>query len=406
MCYEREKVMIKWIITFLVSVIFVLDAHAQVLQDVLSQVDRNNPEITAYRKLLESRRYEARTGNTPPDPFFSAGILPGNSGTEGSKRGWSINQSFSFPTKYLLQKKINNNTVLLAEQEFNQGRLSILLEAKLAWYDLIYKSRVLQLLSSRKIGYDRLQSAWKKMLENGETTVMDYNRILIELSALNLELNRTKADIRMLHEGLRFLAGSDIKVPETVEYPLVEEPDIDVILKEKASAHPLYLIPVLEYEISRQEVSLSKSGSLPELELGVESEIEPGGTFTGPTGGISIPLWSNSNKIKAATARSEYVAAQRDATIMNLDLEVRNEFSHMKALQMNIEELTGVLEEGGGANYLDTALEEGEISVTTYFSYLQSVFESEERLLELRNEFHKSLARLLDHNLARVSPDF
>lgn len=401
MFYKRKKEMIKWLTTLLVSLILIQGGKAQVLQDILREVDLNNPEIAAYRKLLESRRYEARTGNIPPDPFVSAGILPGASGTEGSKKLWSITQSFSFPTKYLLQRKINNNTVLLAEQEFNQGRLSILLEAQLAYYDLIYKSRVLKLFSSRKAGYDRLNSAWKKMLENGETTVMDYNRILIELSALNLELNRTEADVQMLQEKLRYLSGSEISLGEAAEYPPVEEPDIESILREKASLHPQYLMPVMEYEISRQEVNLSKSGSLPELEIGVESEIEPDGTFTGPSGGISIPLWSNSNKIKAAKANSEYVAAHRDATIMNLDLQVRNEFLHMKALQKNIDDLTGILEAGGGVIYLDKALEEGEISVTTYFSYLQSVYESEERLLELRNEFQKSIARILDHELTR-----
>lgn len=401
MFYKRKREMIKCLLTLLVSIILVQGTYSQALQDLLRQVDMNNPEITAYRKLLESRRYEARTGNTPPDPFVSAGILPGASGTDGTKKLWSISQSFSFPTKYLMQSRINKNTVLLAEQEFNQGRLTILLEARLAWYDLIYKSSFMELLSSRKTGYDRLQSAWKKMLDHGETTVMDYNRILMEMSSLNLDLTRTNADILMLREKLRYLAGSDINLTDAGDYPLLQEPDLQVILKEKAALHPAYLIPVLEYEISRQEVGLSKSGSLPELQVGVESEIQPGETFTGVTGGISIPLWSNSGRVKSAAARSEYVAAQRDAIIMELDLQVRNEFSHMKALQKSIEELTAILEEGVGAKFLDTALEEGEISVTTYFSYLQSVYESEERLLELTNEFQKSMARILDHELTR-----
>lgn len=392
--------MIKWLVT-LVSLIIVQGLHAQSLEDLIRQVDLNNPEITAYRKLLESRRYEARTGNTPADPFVSAGIMPGVSGTDGSKKLWSVTQSFSFPTRYLLQGRINKNTVLLAEQEFNRGRLSILLETRLEWYDLIYKTSVLELLSSRKAVYDRLQSAWKKMLDHGETTVMDYNRILMELSALNLALTRTNADIDMLREKLRYLAGSDITFPEAGEYPVLQDPDLEMILKEKASLHPAYLIPALEYEISRQEVSLSKSGALPELQLSVGSEINPSETFTGVTGGISIPLWSNTNKVKAAAARSEYLAVQRDATIMNLDLQVRNEFSHMKALQKSIQELTGILDEGGGMRFLDRALEEGEISVATYFVYQQSVYESEERLLELRNEFQKSMARILDHEPAR-----
>ncbi len=43
----------------------------QRIDDYLLQVAYNNPELIAYNKLLEARRYEAKTGLTPPGPAFS-----------------------------------------------------------------------------------------------------------------------------------------------------------------------------------------------------------------------------------------------------------------------------------------------------------------------------------------------
>jgi len=49
-----------------------------------------------------------------------------------------------------MMKKISKNTIALAEQEFNQGKLLTLLDAELTAYDLIYNTKVLNVLRSRK----------------------------------------------------------------------------------------------------------------------------------------------------------------------------------------------------------------------------------------------------------------
>ena len=173
------------------------------------------------------------------------------------------------------------------------------------------------------------------------------------------------------------------------------------LINEKSAIHPAFLIPELEYQISMQEVKLSKTGSLPEFQVGYASEIVPGETFTGPVGGITIPLWANSNRIRTAAAAADHSSAFRDAVLLKLRSQTRNEFANMKALQKSISEIKNILESGGGTRYPDIALSNGEISITTYFLYLDVFYKSEDRLLELENEYHKSLAVLLDHELLR-----
>ncbi|HLN56279.1 MAG TPA: TolC family protein [Bacteroidales bacterium] len=393
--------MIRKSIILFIALTALTGAYGQSLQQYLQQVSDNNPEIVACRKLLEAKRYEARTGNTPPDPFISAGIMPGAPEAAGNKKIWSVTQSFAFPTKYLQQKKLNNSTILLAEQEFNQGRLQILLEAKNSYLDLGYKTRYLNNLLARKEGYDRLQSGWKKMLDNGQTTIMDYNRIMIEISAVNLEITRTRAEINMLGERLAYIAGDASLKIIPGDFTIITDPDQESLMKEKSQVHPSYLIPELEYEIGVGELKVSRAGALPEFEVGYQSEIVPGETYTGPVAGLSVPLWSNSNRIKAASARADHLSALRDATVGKLNSSVRNEFLNMKALQQSLAELRSIMETGGGTKYLDAALQAGEIPIMTYFTYMEAVYLTEDRLLELENEYQKSLARLLDHELLK-----
>jgi hypothetical protein len=139
--------------------------------------------------------------------------------------------------------------------------------------------------------------------------------------------------------------------------------------------HPAFLIPEIEYRISSQS-KLSKTGSLPEFQLGFASEIIPGETYTGPVGGITIPLWANSNRIKTAAATADYSSAFRDAVLLKLRSQIRNEFANMKAVQRSISEIRNILQTGEGTRYPDIALSNGEITVTTYFLYLDAIYQT------------------------------
>jgi hypothetical protein len=57
--------------------------YAQDVSGFLKQVSENNPEILAFQKLLEAKKFEARTGLAPSDPFVSFGYMPGNTADIG-----------------------------------------------------------------------------------------------------------------------------------------------------------------------------------------------------------------------------------------------------------------------------------------------------------------------------------
>lgn len=371
---------------------------SQEISSFLKDVAQNNPEIQSYYKLLEARKTEARTGLAPPDPFVSAGYMPGKGEEAGIKRTWSVTQSFHFPTKYLAQSKLSRNTIILAEHEFMMMRLGLLLDAEMMVYDHVYFRKKLEMLNSRKDLFTRLESAWKRMLSEGEATILDYNKLMFDFAALKLELSRTEIQLSMLREKLSFVSGGNTPLPDFSEYPVMESAALETIIEEKRSLHPAWLIPAAEYTVSLNEVKLARSSSLPEIQAGYGSEMVPGETFTGPVAGLTIPLWSNSNRVKSAAASAEHASASMNARLLELETKVKADFQNCSALSRNITELRSL---SGGASYdlLDKALESGEISLTEYFLYLEASFENEEKLLELENEYYKVMASLYDHRL-------
>jgi len=98
---------------------------------------------------------------------------------------------------------------------------------------------------------------------------------------------------------------------------------------------------------------------------------------------------------------ADYKGAVRDAEIAMRKSEVLNEYANMKALKKSMMEISGILKSGDNKKYLDIALANGEISLTTYFSDLEVMYQVEDRLIELEYEYNKSLAILLDHELIK-----
>lgn len=382
--------------------LMLLKAEAQDVKPFLRQVSENNPEILSYAAMLEARRAEARTNLYPPGPEASFGYMPGNSSVSGVKKTWSVSQRFDFPSRYLAMKNISRYSVILAELEFDLGRLNITTEALLTLIDYFSAERKLSLLKKRIIECEALKNAWRKKLEEGAATLPDYNRILLELTAISLKKNDTEAELASLRQKLDYLSGGKGIIPSGLNEPGEIKISVDSLIKEKILIHPAFLIPAAEYRLSTGEISLARSSGLPELMAGISSEILPSEGFTGPVIGISVPLWSNANKVKAAKAKSTMAGASMKAETERLKTLVRREYSDMIYLKSALEELNSILKSSGSIAETEKALKEGGITVTEYFSMTGVVYETQERLIETENRYRKSLAVLNDHMLLEI----
>jgi outer membrane protein TolC len=84
----------------------------------------------------------------------------------------------------------------------------------------------------------------------------------------------------------------------------LEVTTLDVLWQEKLTSDPMLQELQASEAASLQQVKFEKRKVLPNIEVGYNYQGVTGSTFSGIYGGLSIPLWSSKNKVKAAEANS------------------------------------------------------------------------------------------------------
>lgn len=377
----------------------ILSSSGQGTGDFLTKVSGSHPVIRHYESILEVSRAESVTGNTPGNFSAGFGYFPGTPETIGVKRTFEAAQAFEFPTTYAIRGRLNRETFSLAETGLSLGRTEALLEARLMAYEYISLSKRVEVLREKLVAFESLRLGWNTLLEEGAVTILDYNRLLLELSRARSQVASEEATLKTLAIRLDYISEGNSAMLEGTGYDTFEDIDYETLIEIRKRQHPSFILHEKEYALSLREVDLTRAGNLPGFELGFASEIIAGEHHTGPRVGITIPVWTNRNQLKLSKARSAATAAGRDATFAILLADTRSLYEYCRMAKLNYEEMYAELSNAGDLSLLFKSLTEKEITITEYFSYMEAMYESRLMLVDLENEYYASLARLNDHTL-------
>ncbi|MBE0676704.1 MAG: TolC family protein [Bacteroidales bacterium] len=365
----------------------------------LRQVAVGNPVLKHYESILEARRVEASTGNNPGEFTAAFGYFPGTPDDIGLKRTFEASQAFDFPTTYILRGKLNRETFALAETEFGAGRVATLLEARLLAYEYIALRKKMAILEEKQLGYDSLRMAWELLLDEGAVTILDYNRLLLEVAGARSETASGEAALRALVAKLEYISGGGAALLGEADYDIFAMSSLDNLIRSKRESHPGFLKPEKEYLLAVREVDISRAANLPGFEIGFGSEIIAGEHYTGPKVGVSVPVWTNRNRVKLSQARVTAAERGRDAAIDLLVAEAGALYENCLSAERNFTAMSAEMENAGDTGLLIRALSEKEITTTEFFSFMEAVYEARLTTVQLELEYMTSKARLNDHAL-------
>ncbi len=159
------------------------------LDSLLVRVEERNPTLIAAQSLLESRKLDARTGLTPPNPEVEFGYMWGDPTELGNRTDFQITQSFDFPTAYSSRSKLSKINLQQAELEYNATRQEILLAAHQAWVDRVYLNNLKFLLNDRLTYAEKVFEGFERRLETGEANQLQVNQARMKVMALENEIN-------------------------------------------------------------------------------------------------------------------------------------------------------------------------------------------------------------------------
>jgi outer membrane protein, heavy metal efflux system len=382
---------------FLTTILLSLNVlqAAPPIDAVLDKIEQNNTGLAAFRKQMEAMELENRTGLLPHDPEFEFAYLWASPAEIGPRTNISLMQSFDFPTAYGYRNRIAEGKDRQLLAEYSRRRMEIRLQASLICIDLIHANAMERELHTRVSHARSLAEGYSRLLELGETNVLEYNKALLNQLNLENEAERNQVERTSLLAELQRLNGGIPMAFEADSFPDPQIPlDFEQWFAQAEKQNPVLQWISSEVEVSQARERLMRARALPGISAGYVREALANEQFRGFAVGISIPLWENRNTVKAA--RAQTLAARELETDQRLQFYLRLKADHAKTVELS--ESTRRFREGFTAveqfRLLEVALAQGEIGLLNFLTELGFLYQGVDRLLEAQKELHISLAML------------
>ena len=378
------------------------------IDEVLRQVENASRELEAQRQLTAAQKQDAATGKYMANPTVEMEKMWGAAGA-GQNTELAVVQTIDFPTVYGSRNRIAKLKGSLYEKQWESQRQQLLLQAKQLCIEIVYLYRQRDLLDERLSNAERLSEAYRRKMETGDATSLEANKIAVESISARTAADLNRAELQAKIQQLNTMTGDsddsfeDVTYPpvtfEDVTYPPVETlPPADVLSEAYMSGNPLLESMENTLEIDRRTVALNRGLSLPQFEVGYRHDYGEG-RATGFKVGMSVPLFENKNKVKAAKAAAVSSQAQLESARTNAASQFRMLYDQAVALSESMRSMRSALASQNSLEILGKALDAGQISVIDYFTEANLLFESRGTLLQIERDYQSAVAALYSFSL-------
>jgi len=391
----------KHIILLFASVTWSLTGAAQTnVDNVISQIARNNKSILATQQYWDAQDLQYKTGLTPNNPKVEYDYLPGRPDGAGTQEEFNITQAFDFPTAYGKKNKVSEQQVTQSTFQMMVVRQDILLEAKQVCLELIYLNKLNQELTNRLTQVENVRNNFQEKLTKGEGNILDVNKANLQLITLKSELESSRSSMKQWNHKLTELNGGIEIAFNEAAYPvlpeLLELNELDSIIE---ANNPIAKVLQQEKVIAQQKIELSKSMALPKIEAGYHAQAILGQRYQGAHIGLTLPLWENKNKVKFQQATFSHSDLKLQEHKTEHSFYIKQLYEKHQNLKSLVEEYNQVLLNANNSELLNKALKAGQISSIEYFMELSYFYTAYDKLLLKDKELQKTIAELYKFQL-------
>ena len=377
-----------------------LFAQTNEIEKVLQEVEKNNKELQAFASLIESKKLELNASNNLPDPQFRAYYLPWGEHNSGDYSEFQIAQTFEFPTVYSSRKSLIKNQQTQLELEYNSKRQAILLTAKKHCLELIYWDKKETLEQKRVEQAKQVFNQLKELYEKEEVGILDYNKAKVAWIQEQFKVSQIEVEQKNLLLLLKNLNGNIALNFKQADYSnSLFIAAVDSVWNKKKEVDPKILLLEKEEEIALSIVKLNKQKSLPNLTAGFNYQGVSNSNYSGIYGGISIPLWSNRNKVKAAKASYNFNQLNTNSQVLRFYSDFEKQYNDYEILLSKFKEYQETLSGLNSDALLLKSYGLGEISFMEYYIELKFYQEATNAMVEMERQLHQQKADILKYEL-------
>lgn len=369
-------------------------AFADNIDDVLKQVAVNNLTLQALAHDNQADVLDIKASNSigGPSVEYSPFFTKGYSGVAESEL--VVSQEIDFPTKYAARNKQAKMQHTVGEQLLAKQRRDILLQAQLLCIDLIRLNQTLSMLHERLANSETLLQMYQKRMDAGDANALELNKVKLDCMEVRTLVNEAQGERTSLLQQLKQLnGGQPIDVTDTVlpEYPQITNFESYRALALASDAD--VAVAQTSLRAADMNLKLQKNEWLPNISFGYRRNTEHGEGINGFLVGVSFPLYSNSNNVKAARQRRESAELQVLQAQNEAEASMRTNYEQLQGLQQVIDHSdVKLLQES--LDLFAKALQQGEITALVYYVEINSIYEKLQRHIDLHCQSVKLLAEL------------
>ena len=355
---------------------------------VLQQIKLNNTQLKALNAEIEAQTADIKSSNNLSDPTIDGAYLFGV-GSIGDKWELGVSQEFDWPGIYSARGKVNKARIEALAQSYAQKQIEILSEARNICLEIICLNRRIKFENNILANLDSLYDKSLKGLEYGEISILDTNKLKIERLGVTQSIAGNKA---LLQAKIKQLEGLNGNIPlndvaSLSDYPEQQLHSLDEYLSQMKASDPQLRQISSEIEASNKQVSVTRMQNLPKFSLGYRHVNEIGDHFNGVGVGLSIPVFENRGKNKAAKAQAIASQLSFDDVISTRTAEITASHQKAVAVRQQLDGYRDALLKCNNIEILDKALYGGQISLINYLLELRYFIEAQNALIDIEFEY-------------------
>lgn len=386
-------------ITFLTAVsLYVSQVQAQSLFPFQQlEILGNNTSLHAAAETTAVDMADNLAGLTLANPEVGFSYMWGAPTDVPNKINIDVSQTFDFPTLSGARKQVAKANNRSLEIGYMNARSTLALEIENAIIEYIYQKQTVNHLSANVVKRTELQTIAEQALKSGVITYIDYNAYVLaaiaaedELTQAQIALNTAMQDLKRLNNGT-----SPSILPETWPQTLLPSSFGEWLDVAVAVAPELQQLKA-QIDIADKEVNLRKKEALPEFGIGYVNELVKNSNYHGVSLSLSLPLWGNSSRIKAAKAARTAAMLNAETASVQFALTKENEYNKAQMLMNAAHKYERAYAEAiaNTEKYLDMAYDKRTMSILEYKSAQADLYTYALKTLQAQRDFQLARAAL------------
>lgn len=361
----------------------------------MQTIARNNTTLKAMHAQLQATLLANSADNALPDPEAEVAYMFGSPKGVEPRTNVAVTQSLDWGVLTGRRRKLSKAANTAAMAEYRVAFQKVMSEADAALVQMVYYNRLQTELETRCHEARNIMLMYEKKYTDGDINLIELNKVRLNTAVSEAELQRAKADRAAVAQTLQRLnGGAPIAMPDTV-YPATTALPPLATLKEAMPHTAAMAQAEASLAQSTAAVKLAKVEGMPEFTVGFQGEYIKDNNYSGPSIGLSIPLWGNTRR-KVKAARATQVASQLSlADARQQQLSTLDQL-YMQATDLNAttQQLKDHLAATTNDALLRRSLEAGQLSVLNYLLEQSFYYSARTALLEAERDAQLAVSQV------------